>query len=198
MRKIWLRVLSGDVLKRLLKDNYRLGSIVIKVKKYDKELKLGKNTLDDLTERIRRNDCSYIKVFGLARDEICQMCDDPYYTFEADVDQLDKLIIAVPYSTGTCKQKDFEQFREAITNICSITDEDGCREFSEEDPLICEPNADEDLYQMVLKLIAGSEENPGEIYCCIESPPRFYGDGHTKWARGNLNHILHENKTKWP
>ena len=45
MRKIWLRVLSGDVLKRLLKDNYRLGSIVIKAKKYDKELKLGKTLL---------------------------------------------------------------------------------------------------------------------------------------------------------
>ena len=145
MRKIWLRVLTGDVLKRLLKDNYRLGSIVIKAKKNDKELKLVKNTLDDLTERIRRNDCSYIKVFGLTRDEIDPTCDDPYSTFEADVDQLDKWIIAVPYSSGTRKQKDFEQFREAITNICSITDEDGCRVFSEEDPLICEPNAEEDL-----------------------------------------------------
>ncbi len=34
MRKIWLRVLSGDVLRRLLKDNYRLGCIVIKAKKW--------------------------------------------------------------------------------------------------------------------------------------------------------------------
>lgn len=198
MRKIWLRVLTGDVLKRLLKDNYRLGSIVIKAKKYDKDLKPGKNTLDDLTERIRSNGYSYVKVFRLTRDKICQTCDDPYSTFEADIDQLDKWIIAVPYSNGTCKQKDFEQFREAITNICSITDEDGCRVFSEEDPLIREPNANEDLFQTVCEQIAGTDENARKINCCIESPPRFYGDGHTKWARGNLNSILHENKTKWP
>ena len=198
MRKKWLRVLSGDVLKRLLKDNYRLGSIVIKAKKYDKELKLVKNTLDNLAERIRRNDCSYIKVFGLARDEICQTCDDPYSTFEADVDQLDKWIIAVPYSTESLKQKDFEQFRTAIANICSITDEDGCRVFSEEDPLICEPNAEEDLYQTVLKLIAGSEENPGEIYCCIESPPRSLAEGHCRYLSGDLNHIYREKYTTWP
>lgn len=34
MRKIRLRVLTGDVLRRLLKDNYRLGCIVIKAKKW--------------------------------------------------------------------------------------------------------------------------------------------------------------------
>ena len=75
------------------------------------------------------------------------------------------------------------------TNNCSITDEDGCRVYLEEPP-VCEPYADEELFQTVYEWIAESEENSGEIYCCIESPPRFYADGHTKWARGNLNSIF--------
>ncbi len=192
--KKWLRILTEDALKRLLKDNYRLGCIVIKEKKHEKDSERKSLSYNDLAERIWRNGYSYVNVFGLARDEICQTCDDPYYTFEADIDQLDRWIIAVPYSTGTCKQKDFEQFRAAITNICSATDEDGCSA----EPLICAPNANEDLFQAVHKWIASSEENSGEIYCCIEGPPRSYADGHTKWARGNLNSILQETKTKWP
>ena len=194
MKKTWLRILTEDVLERLLKDNYRLGCIVIKEKKHEKDSERKSISYNDLAERIWRNGYSYVNVFGLVRDEIKQTCNDHYYTFEADIDQLDKWIIAIPYSTESLKQKEFEQFRAAITNICSATDEDGCSV----EPLICAPNANENLFQTVHKWIASSEENSGEIYCCIEGPPRSYADGHTKWTRGNLNSIINETKTKWP